>query len=442
MDLLIQGGTVLTMNPKREIFDNGFLVIHNGRIAEVGRGTIPPDPNREVIHAEDQIILPGWINGHNHLIQALYRGLGDTLPLPMWIGKIFDALASLTREKAYVGASLALIELIHSGVTTTADSHFSHVYKDSIEGVLEAIQSIGIRGVIARGSMDRSVPEIYQEKSEESLKELVALSQKWNSERIRMSPEALGVLRCSEKMIKELSSFSREMKTPFFMHIASSKAEAETIQQRKGCGVFEYLDRLGVLNERCVAAHCIWLAPKEPALLKDKGVKVVYNPVSNMFLGSGVAPIPILVKEGVRVALGLDGAASNNSQNFFETMKFASLLQRITHLDTSVLPPEEILEMATIRGAEVLGIGKEAGSLEKGKWADLIFLDSKSPRLNPKKKIVSNIVYSACPSDITKVMVGGRVIYDGKSIVTVDETEIIERVNFLENETNKILGGF
>jgi 5-methylthioadenosine/S-adenosylhomocysteine deaminase len=433
VDVLIRGGIVLTMDPARRILAPGFVAIRDGRIVAVNGGHGEVFDAEETINASGYLVMPGLINAHGHLVQTLYRGLGDEYAQSAWPRHIvFRLSTALTADHAYNGARLALLELLKSGVTTTADSHFTHVHKDSIDGVCRAISESGVRAVVSRAAMDRSFgaqEEMFWEDIGIAVAETERVRTRWNSDRLQIVPEALSPQRCSPGLIQMMAAFADKTGTMWHMHVSSGKAEAEFILDHHGCGPVEYLDSLGVLSHRLLAAHCIWLRPQEIALLAQHNVKVAHNPVSNMYLGAGVAPVLALLAQRITVGLGVDGAATNNSQDMFETMKAAMLLQKVSGLSATIGSAEMALEMATLGSARALGLADIVGSLEPDKAADIVLLDANQPHLAPHGRLISNLVYSGKASGVRTVLVGGEVILRDGRHVRWDEDEIILQAN-------------
>jgi 5-methylthioadenosine/S-adenosylhomocysteine deaminase len=373
--------------------------------------------------------MPGFVNSHTHLVQSLIRGLGDEMSAAAWLGDIVFPLSRfLTRERAYHAARLSLLELIRSGVTTTADCHFTNVHRDSLEGVLEALRESRVRGVVARGSMDSDVVPAYaREEAGAALEELDRVRAAWESETVRITLEPLGAHRCSERMLRAFHDYARRAGTRMQLHLASSAGEAEWARTTHGCGVAEYLDRLRLLDDRVLAVHCVQLSDAETELLARRGVAVSHNPASNAILGYGIFPLARFLAAGGLAALGVDGAGSNNSQNMFESMKMAILLQKALLRDPAVGSASLALELATRAAARALEVDAVAGSLEIGKSADLILISVRQPHLAPFERLLSNLVYAGTATQVRTVMIGGDVVLrDGRALL-LEEDEVIEQ---------------
>lgn len=433
---LIRDGMVVCLDAEARVFASGYVAIDNSRIVDVGpMATCPYRADAEV-DASDCLVLPGLVNSHGHLVQSLFRGLGDEMAPSAWLdGMVFPMSRALTRDRAYHGARLALLELIRSGVTTTADCHFTHVHPDSIDGVLEAVRESTLRAVVVRGAMDGDgVPPDFQEEVSEALGDVERLRAKWESDRVRIAVEPLGVHRCSEAMVRAFHAWARANGTRMHLHLATSPAEVDYVRARHGCRPIEYLDRLGVLDGHVLAVHCVQATEGELELLARRGIPVSHNPASNAYLGYGIFPLARFLALGGVVGLGVDGAASNNGQNLLESMKLALLLQKAALRDASFGSARLALELATRGSARTLGLDAVAGSLEAGKSADLVLMSLRQPHLAPHERVLSNLVYAGPATQVKLVMVAGEVVFrDGRSTV-FDDDEVIDMANRAQRE--------
>jgi 5-methylthioadenosine/S-adenosylhomocysteine deaminase len=417
-DLVLRDLTVLTMDAQRRCYRSGYVWMRAGRIHAVGPaaslGAVPEAvPVRSL---PGHVALPGLVNGHTHLSNAILRGLYDEMPLAVWFSKgMWPVLAALDREAAAAGTALALLEQMAQGVTTVAAGDFGTPRPDMIEGVLASVTRAGVRAVVSRITVDgadedaanRIPPEVRETPSfaEAEVKRLRAT---FGNERIRVVPEALGVLRCTPRMVQGMHDLAGRLGAPFLMHAASSPDEDRRSRARFGHGTVAELARLGVLGPRTLLAHAIWLADEEIALLARHGTGVSHNPVSNAYYASGVARLKELLAAGVRVGLGTDGATTNNGQNLWETAKMALLFQKQRTGEAGFGSAELALELLTIGGARALHLEDEIGSLEAGKRADLVVLDARRPSLVPRETLVSNLIYAADPAAVRSVFVDGE----------------------------------
>jgi 5-methylthioadenosine/S-adenosylhomocysteine deaminase len=426
----------MCLDAEGRVFSPGFVAVEAGRIAGVGPMAQCPAGADNVIDADDCLVLPGFVNSHTHLVQSLIRGLGDEMPPGAWLGQIVFPLSRfLTRERAYHGARLSLLELVRSGVTTTADCHFTNVHGDALDGVLQALRESRVLGVVARGSMDGdAVPAYAREDTAVALREVDRIRAAWESQALRITLEPLGPHRCSERMLRDFHDYARRTGVRMHLHLASSRAEAEWARTTHGCGAAEYVDRLGLLDDRVLAAHCVHLADREVTLLARRGVPVSHNPASNAILGYGIFPLTRFLAAGGLVGLGVDGAGSNNGQNMFESMKMAMLFQKALLQDPTVGSAALALDLATRASARALEVDAVAGSLEVGKRADLIAIPVHQAHLAPFEGLVSNLVYAGTATRVRTVMIGGEVVLRDDRHVLFDEGDVIEQAGRAQME--------
>jgi 5-methylthioadenosine/S-adenosylhomocysteine deaminase len=436
MELWIENATLIPMTERGKIVRGGRIGIDKGIIREVSQGGKGDLGGREKkIDGTGMVIIPGLINTHVHLFQTLLRGRYDNLPLLDWLREIYAVGKVLTPKDCYHGALLGCLESIRSGTTTLADHHFLFQDREIADAILTAFQETKIRGFLVRGMMDEgdlAPPEAKQSHAEmfSHCDELLSRYSKEIAEKkvgILVGPNTPGI-NCSPALIRETKQYAREKKIRISTHIAENDGIVRQVRGRYGfAGVVEFLHSLDFLGEEVIGAHCVRLNPLEIKMLKETSTNVAHNPVSNMFLADGVAPIAQMVHEGVTVSLGSDSTAANNSQDMFEVMKTTTLLQRVSALDATLLPPWEVLELATINGAKALGIEKEVGTLEPGKRADLIGIDLfSSPHTVAMHSEVSQIVHCARPSDVKLVMIDGEIIMEGGTMKGGREETILQ----------------
>lgn len=434
VDVLLDGGTIITMDEERTVFTSGALAIEGDRIVAVGpRSHIGRSYTAgRVIDTHDALVLPGLVCTHSHGFQVLYRGLGDDLELFAWLRRmIYPLSALLGTEETYAATLLCCMDLMKTGTTTFADSFYIHVDPDAYAAACRAASDSGIRAVMGRASLDQGqAPSRFKERPRVALRrtEEALRATPWQGgARVRGAVEALNTHSTSPGLLRDLKDLARDLGATFHMHAAETQREAEEIRRRTGKGVFEFLDELGVIDERSLFYHAVWTLPQELDLLRKRGASVSHNPISNS-VGSGVAPIPAMTLRGVNVALGVDGAASNNGQDMLETMKFAALIHPA--VGSGFLSSERIVEMATIDGARALGLEDEIGSLEAGKKADVTVIGrAGKPHLSPGLKPVSDVVFCANGSDVDTVIIDGRIVMHDRRFTTLDEAEAMHRVD-------------
>ncbi len=418
VDTLIKGGFVVTMNPQRQIFEGGSVAVEGGKIVAVGEDVkLKAD---KVIDARGKVVLPGLVNAHTHTPMTLMRGVADDMSLMEWLStKIWPVEKNIRGEDCYVGALLGCLEMIKSGTTCFADQYFF------MEHVARAVEESGIRGVLSHGIIDMGDPEKRASEIHAGERLVKAWQGKADGRILTMfGPHA--PYTCSLECLAEAKELAKRYGVGIHIHVSEVQDEVNQMTERYGKRPVEYLDSIGFLGPEVLAAHCVWLSDNEIKILRTRGVKPVHNPTSNMKIGCGIAPVPEMLAAGIPVALGTDGAASNNSLDVFREMKFAALLSKVKKLDPVVVPASSALEMATINGATALGIYDRVGSIEAGKRADLILVDLKKPHLTPVHNIVSHLVYSALGSDVDTVMVDGRILMEGRRMLALDEERILE----------------
>src|SRR6266567_605801 len=367
VDLIITGGTVVTMDNSRRIIENGAVAVKNGRILAIGRATeiVRDHAAGEVINAGGKVVIPGLINGHTHVPMTLFRGLADDLDLQEWLTKyIFPAEAkNVSEEFVRVGTRLGLAEMIRGGTTTYCDMYY---FEDAIA---DETARAGVRGVLGETVIDFPVAD--NKTNAEAMAYVEKFVQKWKGHELitpAIAPHAPYTV--SEEHLKLVRAFSDRTGALIVTHISETKREVDDSLKAKGASPIDYLERIGFLNDRVIAAHIVWPTEEELGLLKKLGVGVVHNPQSNMKLASGVAPVPEMLKQDLPVGLGTDGAASNNDLNLWEEMDTAAKLHKVISRDPKVVNAEQAFEMATIRGARALHLEKEIGSIEKGKRSE------------------------------------------------------------------------
>jgi len=421
VDLIITGGTVVTMDNSRRIIENGAVAVKNGRILAIGRATeiVRDHAAGEVINAGGKVVIPGLINGHTHVPMTLFRGLADDLDLQEWLTKyIFPAEAkNVSEEFVRVGTRLGLAEMIRGGTTTYCDMYY---FEDAIA---DETSKAGMRGVLGETIIDFPVAD--NKTNTEAMAYVERFVSHWKGNSLivaAIAPHAPYTV--SEEHLKAARAFSDRTGAPIVTHISETKREVDDSLKAKGASPIDYLARIGFLNNRVIAAHVVWPTEEELGLLKKLGVGVVHNPQSNMKLASGVAPVPEMLKQDLPVGLGTDGAASNNDLNLWEEMDTAAKLHKIISKDPKVVNAKEAFEMATIRGARAIHLEREIGSIEKGKRADLVIVDLDDLNQTPYYNIYSDLVYATKAADVRTVIIEGRVVMRDRHLLTLNEETI------------------
>ncbi|MFH1245489.1 MAG: amidohydrolase [Candidatus Omnitrophota bacterium] len=422
VDTLISGGTVVTVNSDMAVIEDGAVAIKNGVMVAVGtRNVIEGKFKANItINAAGKIVMPGLVNTHTHAAMVLFRGYADDLPLLQWLKEyIWPAEAEfISRENVRIASRLAIAEMLRSGTTTFNDMYF---FEDD---VAQVAKEAGIRVMIGEGLLDYPTPN--SKTPEAGLKYTEELLKKYSGDRlvtVAVAPHA--PYTCSGELLKKAADLSKKYNSPLHIHLAETKDEVNDIVERYKMRPVAYLDSLGLLTDRTIAAHSIQVTDEELELLAARKTGVAHNPQSNMKLAEGVAPVPPMLVLKVKVGLGTDGAASNNDLNMFEEMRTAALLHKVYTWTPTVLDARSVLRIATIGGAEVLGLQDKIGSLEEGKEADIIIIDVDQPHLVPLYNIYSLLVYAANGADVDTVMVAGKVVMKGKKLLTIDEQKAI-----------------
>jgi len=435
--MLILGGTIVTMDQTRRVIDDGGIAISQGRIVAVGaRADIERDyTSRQKISAVDKVITPGLVNGHSHIPMVLFRGLADDLDLQEWLTKyIFPAEAkNVTEEFVRVGTRLGLAEMIRGGTTTYCDMYY---FEDAIA---DETAKAGVRGVLGETLIDFPVAD--NKTYAEGMAYVEKFVARWKGHELivpAIAPHAPYTV--SEQHLKAVRAFSDRTGAPIVTHIAETKRELDDSLRDKGASPVAYLDRIGFLNERVIAAHMVWPQESDIAILKRRGVGVVHNPQSNMKLAAGVAPVPKMLAEGLLIGLGTDGAASNNDLNMWEEMDTVAKLHKVFTGDPKVISAQQAFEFATIRGAEAVHLEKEIGSLEKGKRADILVIDRDTLNQIPLYNLYSDLVYATKASDVETVIINGRLVMRNHRLLPLNEAAVKKDARSFRDKIIKSLG--
>src|SRR5829696_6536178 len=437
VDLLVLGGTIVTMDQTRRVIDEGGIAISQGRIVAIGpRAEMERAyTSRQRVSAAGKVITPGLINGHTHVPMVLFRGLADDLDLQEWLTKyIFPAEAkNVTEEFVRVGTRLGLAEMIRGGTTTYCDMYY---FEDAIA---DETAKAGVRGVLGETVIDFPVAD--NKTYAEGLAYTERFVARWKGHELiipAIAPHAPYTV--SEEHLKAARAFSDRTGAPIVIHIAETKREVDDMVKAKGASPVAYLDRIGFLNERVIAAHMVWPQGNDIAILQKLGVGVVHNPQSNMKLAAGVAPVPKMLNDGVLLGLGTDGAASNNDLNMWEEMDTVAKLHKVFSGDPKVISAQQAFELATIRGAQALHLEKEIGSLEKGKRADLLVVNRDTLNQIPLYNVYSDLVYATKASDVESVIINGRIVMRNRRLLTLNETAVKNDARAFRDKIIKSLG--
>ncbi|MBR7051356.1 MAG: amidohydrolase family protein [Methanobrevibacter sp.] len=411
----------LILNPNNFENKKQSLLIKDDLIAEIADSIDEANVDK-IIDAEGKILLPGLINTHTHLSMTLFRGLADDLSLDSWLNDhIWPMEANLNGDYCYIGALLGAVELIKSGTTTFSDMYFY------MEDVARAVEDAGIRAVLSYGMIDFGDAEKREAEIEENL-QLFKSCNGMADGRIKVFFGPHSPYTASEDLLIKVRELADEYNMGIHIHVSETEKEINDSLDERGLRPFEYLEKIGFLGPDVVAAHCVWLSDEEIEIIKKHDVKVSHNPCSNMKLASGIAPVSKLIENDICVSIGTDGASSNNNLDLIEELKTASLLQKVSTLDPKVLTSDEAITMATIKGAEALGLENEIGSIEVGKKADIILIDTNSANMVPdSSSLSSNVIYSANGSNVDTTICNGKILMENKKLTVLDEQEIYDK---------------
>ena len=425
VDILIKNGSVLTMDQQDTLIKNGAVAVSADRIVEVGAGDALSASYQaaKTIDARGGIVMPGLVNTHTHAAMACFRGLADDLPLMTWLNDyIFPAEAKLTFDIVYQGTRLACSEMILSGTTTFCDMYLFE------EAVAQAAREAGMRALV--GEVIYDFPSPNYGPVEEGLKYTEALIEKWRDDPlITIAVEPHSPYTCSPVLLQKARAIADRNGVSMVIHLAETEREVAQIREKYGRTPVAHLADIRFLGPDLIADHCVVLTTEDMMLLKEFDVKVAHNPESNMKLASGIAPIPELLEYGITVGIGTDGCASNNNLDLLQEMDTAAKLHKVHTLDPRVMDARTVVRMATIDGARVLGMDDITGSLEAGKKADIIIIDTRRPHLIPLYSIYSHLVYAVTGSDVVTALVNGRVLMEERILTTLDVDEAMAAVN-------------
>ena len=434
VDIVIRGGTIVTMDGASRVIENGAVAVRRDRVIAVG--TAEQIATKYIagrtINAAGKVVMPGLINTHTHVPMVLFRGIADDLVLMEWLQKyIFPAEAKNVDEQfVRWGTRLGCLEMIQGGTTTYVDMYY---FEDAIA---DETARAGMRAVLGETLIDFPAPD--NKTWDAGIAYADKFTAKWKGHSLitpAIAPHAPYTV--STDHLKQAHAFSQRFGIPLVIHIAEDQAEVKTIQERYGASSVAYLDRIGLLDGRVIAAHMVWPTSDDIATLAKRSVGVAHCPQSNMKIAAGAAPVPEMLKAGVAIGLGTDGAASNNDLNLWEEMDTAAKLHKLISKDPTVVNAREALEMATIRGARAIHLDKEIGSLETGKRADLIVVDVTGAHQTPIYNIYSQLVYATKASDVDTVMINGTVVMRNRRVLTVDERSVRAKANEYRDRIRK-----
>lgn len=453
MGYVIGNATIITVDKQRRIIKEGAIAVNGKLIADIGKTTQIKDKyaGYEFYDMKDHIIMPGLINGHVHLTQALIKGCADDVSLIDFLAeRIWKLMGSYNHDEARASAELCLLEMIKSGTTTFVETLLLSRY--GLDGITDAVVQSGMRGVLAKSVMDIAtyasrdniMCEGMVEDGDECLKQAIDWKRKSENAgdgriNIWLGPRPVG--STTKEMLKKVGETAREHDMGIAIHFCEVKQDVALMRSQYHQEPGDFAESAGILTDRTMMAHGIWLSPQDMQAIKRNKSTVVHCPASNAKLASGFCLVPELLEAGVNVALGTDGPTCDNAYDMFDAMRLAAIIHKGRLLDPLVVPAETAIEMATINGAIAMKKENEIGSLEIGKKADIITINCNHPRLMPNTNPVSLIVYSAKGCDVDNVIIDGRFIVRDTVMLTMDEQTVIdnakEKIRMVFEKTGK-----
>ena len=435
-DLVLSGGTVVTLDGDRRVLEPGAVAVSGDRIVAVDAADrVDASGARRVIDCRGCVVLPGFVDCHSHLAQMLIKSLGEGLTTWDWLSTLtFPVVDSVTRDEVVAGTRLAALEAVRAGITCVVDNQYMPPDPETTVAVAGAMESVGIRGAVARGMTGTSPPAMAFRESgarpnyystDEELSIMTDLLSGWSNDRlVALWPGPLNIAFNDQEMIAGSVELARRFGTRWHTHCCESRGDPGVYLQAYGTTPIAWLQREGLLGPEATLAHAIWVTPDEVAMLADSGAAVAHNPVSNAYLGVGTMSLLEMLDAGVVVGLGTDGPAVGHREDPFEVMKQAVLVHRALAVDPSVITSETVLEAALLGGAGFTGF--DVGVLAPGRLADMAVIDVTGPSCVPSQKTATTVVNSVTGANVRTVVVDGRVVVDDARCVTVDEQEVIE----------------
>lgn len=432
MARILHNALIVTMNRSRDVLEGASLCVDADRIVDIGGADeiLARHADAEIDDCTGKLVIPGMVNTHTHLFQTLLKGLGDDMELKKWFACMTGpAAVHLTRDDILAAARHGCVESIRSGVTTLVDFQYVHVQPGMTDAVVEAFEQTGMRGFVCRGFMttgsEFGAPEELIEDVETVMADVRAAARRHNRPggRVQVGIAPCMVWTVDREAYRRTRELADDENILITTHLSETDFEIERSRADYDCTDTQMLGELGFWGPDVLAVHCVNCNSHDIRTLKYHGVKISHNPCSNLYLASGIAPIPEMLASGLTVGLGSDGPASSNNHSLFQAMKFAALVQKGVHRDATIVTAERALEMATIEGARAVGLENEIGSLEVGKKADLVVVDIDGPWLTPFHNAASALVYSALGHEVSTVMIDGRIVMRDRQVLSVDEAQ-------------------
>jgi len=427
IDVLINGGMILSMNKERQVIDKGAIAISGDSIVHVfSSDQLSKDQAaKKEINAEGMVVIPGLINAHSHLAMTLFRGLLEDLELHRWLEKVWKyELSSLNEENVRVGSKLALAEMIRGGVTCAHDMYWYY------EAVMALSEEIGFR--LISGPPITGIGGLDFDSMVAQARNVLENAEKYHY--VIPIIQAHSTYTTTPRMMDTVLELKKEFGVAFTTHASENKSEVEDVTERFGLTPIELLQSYKLLDDKTILAHCVQLNDEEIELLSESGTHVAHCPESNLKLGAGIARIAEMLEAGINICIGTDGPASNNDLDLLGEMRTAALTQKGFYNDPKVLKAIEVLEMATINGAKAYGIDHLTGSIEPGKKADIVLVDFRKTYLTPCNDVYANLVYSATKADVSTVLIDGRLQMDAGELIAFDEDALMADVRSISDK--------
>lgn len=433
VDLLLDGGMILTMDSDRRIIPEGVVAVQGARIAWVGSKAEAEGlflaPQR--VDTAGKVVMPGLVNTHGHWAMTLFRGLVDDRPLEEWLKTIWRVEAAFTSPaNVAAGARLAMVEMLHSGTTCAADMYWQFPH------TTEAARQAGFR--MLNGPSFAELTGYGGKRGTEYAGAIDYLDRYRDDPLIHLCIQVHATYTTTRAMMEDARRLAEERGLIFVTHAAESKGEMTMVREKYGQTPIEVIDQAGLLGPRALLAHCVHLSDAEIARLAETGTSVAHCPSSNLKLASGIARVAEMLAAGVNVTIGTDGPASNNDLDLFHEAQLAAMVQKGVSGDPTTLPAEQVVAMMTVGGARAMGLGDRLGSLETGKLADIAVIDLASPAMTPCYDIYSQLVYAAGPGDVSDVVINGRVVMREREILTLDEEGVKADVRQIAKEVRLV----
>ena len=420
MGILLKNILAVLPEKDKDVIRETDIYIEGSRIVSVGdrpEGFFA----EKVIDGKDRLAIPGLINCHTHSYMSFMRNMADDISFMDWLFGTIDPIEQkMTDEDAYWGACLAIIEMMKSGTTCFNDMQMN------IHQTTRAVKESGMRAVISRGLVGSGNDEGGRMRLQQAFEEKEAAR---DCDRLTFMLGPHAPYTCDDSYMRIVSEEAKKNHMRIHVHLSESESEIQQIQEKYGVSPIEMADQNGLFDVPAIAAHCVQITEKDMEILKKKNVSVVTNPASNMKLGNGFAPVPAMLKKGINICLGTDGAASNNSLNMFHELSLLTLVHKGVHKTPQCISAEEGFRIVTINGARALGLEKEIGSLETGKKADIAILDLNSPSLTPRNNLLAGLSYTANGSEVETVIIDGKITMEGRKVLTMDEALVCRKVN-------------